>query len=148
MDDKFSPDSIALLLSEVWTLHKSESFADYIAEIFGKSVAVAAHFDCIYISQAEEGDIPNAILRSAAKWWQVDDSGFKNIGRPDLSKPDALRNVREGLYTTPMIRFLIEGNNILIGENYGPQLLSRKVGLLEMTNGQIVLTGIRVVKTL
>ena len=94
LDDKFTPDNIALLLSEMWTLHKSEGFATYLAEIFGKAVAVHTHFDCIYISQAEEGDIPNAILRSAAKWWQVDDSGFNNIGRPDMSEPDAPENVR------------------------------------------------------
>lgn len=148
MDDEFSPDRIALLLSEMWTLHKSEGFATYLAEIFGKSVAVNMHFDCIYISQAEEGDILNAILRSAAKWWQVDNSGFKNIERPDLSKPNALRNVRAGLYTTPMIRFFIEGNDILIGENYGPQLLSRKIGSLALVNEKLTLTGIRVVKTL
>ena len=47
-----------------------------------------------------------------------------------------------------MIRFFVEGNDILIGENYGPKLLSRKIGTLAMVNGQIVLTGIRVVKTL
>lgn len=148
VDDNFSPDSIALFLSKVWALHKTEDFVAYLTEIFGKSIPGQASFDCIYISQAEEGDIPNAILRSAARWWQVDDSGFKNIGRPDMSKPDALRSVRSGHYTTPMIRFFNEGNDILIGENYGPQLLSRKVGLLEMVNEQIVLTGIRVVKTL
>lgn len=146
--NKVFADNIALMLSEMWTLHQSEGFAAYLAEIFGKSIPVHTHFDCIYISQAEEGDIPNAILRSAAKWWQVDDSGFMNISRPDLSKPDALRNVRAGLYTTPMIRFYVEGNEILIGENYGPQFLSRKVGTLAIVNGQIVLTGIRVVKTL
>lgn len=148
VDDKFSPDSIALLLSEMWTLHKSEGFATYLAEIFGKAVAVHTHFDCIYISQAEEGDIPNAILRSAARWWQVDDSGFKNIGRPDMSEPDAPENVRAGLYIRPMIRFFNEGKDILIGESYGPHMLSRKVGLLETVNGQIVLTGIRVVKAI
>ncbi len=148
MDENFSSDLIASLLSEIWTLHKSEGFATYLAEIFGKSVAVHTHFDCIYISQAEEGDIPNAILRSAAKWWQVDDSGLKPVGRPDLSKLDAVRNEIADLYITPMIRFYNEGKDILIGESYGPRMLSRKIGVLSMVNGQVVLTGIRVVKAI
>ena len=148
MNDKFSSDSIAILLSEVWVFHKSEGFAAYLMEIFGKSIPGQASFDCIYIAQAEEGDIPNAILRSAAKWWQIDDSGFKTIRRPEMSEPDAPENVRAGLYTRPMIRFYSEGNEILIGETYGPQLLSRKVGSLAMVDGQLIMTKIRVAKTL
>ena len=143
-----SSDDIALLLSEVWAIHKSDGFVAYLTEIFGKSIPGQASFDCVYISQAEEGDIPNAILRGAAKWWQVDDSGLKAIRRPEMSELDATTNVRTELYTKPVIRFFNEGNDILIGETYGPQLLSRKVGFLAVVDGQLILTKIRVAKTL
>jgi len=148
VEENYSTDSIASLVAEVWPLHKGEGFAAYLTETCGRSISGQASFGCIYIAQAEEGDIPNAVLRSAMRWWKVDDSGFRPIRRPELpAEPDAPENVREDLYITPVIRFFSEGSDVLIGESYGPHLFSRKVGKLVTAHGRLVLIGVRVVLT-
>jgi hypothetical protein len=148
VNDNFSADTVASLLAEVWPLHKGGGFAKYLAETCGRSISGQASFDCIYITQAEEGDIPNAVLRSAVRWWKVDDSGIKSTRRPDLpAEPDALENVREGFYIMPVIRFFKHGGDVLIGESYGPHLFSRKVGVLITVDGRLTLTDVRVILT-
>lgn len=149
MSDELPGDAIALMLSSVWHLHKSESFTTYLAETCARQVSGQTSFDCIYIVQAEDGEIPTGILRSAVKWWQVDDTGFKHISRPsplvDIFTPE---NTRADFYITPVIRFFSQGREILIGETYGPCLLSRKVGTIEVASGgRLVLSGVRVVLT-
>lgn len=148
MSDDFSPDAVALLLSEIWPLHKTEQFTAYLAATSALGIAGPASFDCIYISQAEDGDIPNGVLRSAVRWWQVDDSGIKSIRRPDLPVDvNAPENIRSDFYITPVVRFFNRDSEILIGEWYGPRLFSRKVAKLEKVCGLLVISDIRVVLT-
>jgi hypothetical protein len=148
MNINFSVEAIVSLLAEVWTIHKMNCFQSYWFETSGRLIEDQVSFDCIYIAEAESGDIPHAVLRSATRWWQVDDQGVKAIGRPDLSKFSGLpETMRCECFISPFISFFVEENDILIKENYGPRLLAWKSGKLILKDKNVFINEIKTVRT-
>jgi hypothetical protein len=148
VDDEFCAANIVFLLAETWKLQKEDDFLVYLAQVSGRSVSVKPSFDRIIISQAEEGDFADGGLAGESTYWQVDDQGIILVSAQQMVDGWCDRNKTLGdFYITPTIRFYNEGQNILIGERYGPELFSRKVGKLVWQNDRLILTEVRIIFT-
>lgn len=126
MNPFFSADAISRELANIWSLHKSPAFREYLESIFHRPFPAPVRFDKVYIVEADDGDIEFGSLHDFKRWWEVDDCGMREMASPpSLATLDDAQNVRQGFYTTPIVRFFCEGNRILIGESYGPHLIAR-----------------------
>jgi hypothetical protein len=142
-----TPEQIAEALGRrIWGLARTDAFRDYLAAIYGRRFATRPQFEKLYVAEAERGNLAYAGLHGMARWWEIDDSGFRPSQWPNfLNDPDNPLHARAGYYITPFIRFYVEGTALLLGETYGPTLISRQQGTLSLQQGQVEFTDQRVV---
>ena len=139
-------DAIAEILSDIWNRHQAGDFESYILRTCGVAVSSSPLFESIFISKAEEGSIERDFLKSAVKWWKVDDAGFGPCGRPSqLTKGDDPENIKNGFYRWPTLRFFVEGDRVLIGEMYGPSIFARKTGTLSFVGDNLEIRNVQVI---
>lgn len=139
-----SSPAIALWLAGIWGLHKSEPFAAYLARTYGKQVDHLPSFACVYIAEAESGDLDTGQIGGIIKkWWMVDDTGLTEIRRPQLPSTDdaVLFDHR------PVLKFFTDGERVVFGERLGPDLICRKAGKLIAKEGSVSVTDIRLLWT-
>ena len=119
--------AIAIWLARMWRCHKTEQFLHYIACTYGAALDRTPCFDCIYIAEAESGDLKTGRISSSIKnWWKVDDAGLSDIRVPDLPhEVDFIPFDR-----CPVLKFFTDGHQVVLGERLGPDLVCRKVGTL------------------
>lgn len=136
--------AIAGWLATLWAFHKSDPFAAYVAKTYGQTVTQASSFDCVYIAEAESGDLEAGQIGSIIKkWWKVDDSGLTEIRRPQLPTTDssALFDRR------PVLKFFTDGDRVVFGERLGPNLICRKAGKLSTAEGLVSVKDVRLLWT-
>jgi hypothetical protein len=139
-----SSPAIALWLAGIWALHKSERFLAYVTEIYGKPVDHLPSFECVYIAEAESGDLDTGQIGGIIKkWWMVDDTGLSEIRRPQLPLTDdpALFDQR------PVLKFFTDGARVVFGERLGPDLICRKVGKLIAKRAAVSVADVRLLWT-
>jgi hypothetical protein len=132
--------AIALSLADVWNFHRSEAFADYIAQTYRKHVTRLPSFECIYIAEIENGDLDKGEIGGIVKkWWIVDDRGMMEICKPELPMTDepVLFDRR------PVLKFYTDGERIVTGERLGPNLICRQSGRLVSTKTYVSITDVR-----
>jgi hypothetical protein len=141
--------SVAEALAGVWGWHRTPRFRDYVAESFGVRITDLAEFDRLYIYQVADGDIESGNFEheNFLQWWEVDDLGIRECGRPDckLGWRDAPEKLRGSFYRWPHISFLHRGDAVGFGECYGPELLNRKVGQVLLVATGVAIADVRVV---
>ena len=137
---------IAQTLAKAWEFHQSPSFVDYAKEAFGCSIDKPVKCDEIYIGEAEEGDARAGMIGSMIKqWWIVNDSGL--IATEFANLPfwrDDPENLRLSFYLKPVIKFFFEGENITIGEAYGPEMRCRKIGTVSFMDDSVKFLDLKV----
>jgi hypothetical protein len=134
--------AIAHWLAGVWSGHRSDQFLDYLAETYGKRVDRPPSFDCIYIAEAEEGDLDSGRIGGIIKkWWKVDNVGLTEVRRPNLPATD-----EPGLFDQrPVLKFFTDGKRVVIGERLGPKLICRKAGKVEITEASVGIVDVRII---
>ncbi len=132
--------AIATWLAGIWSFHKSKAFADYVAKTYGKHVARLPSFECVYIAEAESGDLDTGQIGGIIKkWWRVDDAGLTEIRRPQLpSSDEAVLFDRR-----PVLKFFTDGERVVVGERLGPHLICRQAGKLVATEAYVSVTDVR-----
>jgi hypothetical protein len=136
--------AIARWLAGIWELHRSEPFAAYVATTYGMHVDHCPLFDRVYIAEAESGDLAMGRIESfVKKWWRVDDRGLVEVCRSELRSTDG----PEIFDHRPLLRFLTDGERIVLGERLGPGLICRKTGKVVAKEGAVSITDLRVVWT-
>jgi hypothetical protein len=139
-----SSPAIALWLAGIWGLHKSEPFSAYVAGTYGKDVDHLPSFECVYIAEAESGDLDTGQIGGIIKkWWMVDNTGLTEIRRPQLPSTDdpVLFDQR------PVLKFFTDGERVVFGERLGPDLICRKAGKLIAKEGSVFVTDVRLLWT-
>ena len=136
--EEMSP-AIALWLAGVWRCHKSDQFLDYVAKTYGKPTDRPPSFDCIYIAEAEEGDLDSGRIGGIIKkWWKVDDAGLTEVRKPQLHSTNepVLFDQR------PVLKFFTDGKRVVFGERLGPNLVCRRAGKVLGTQASVCITDV------
>lgn len=136
MDRKMATEQILRTLSDYWRLHKTAFFLSYLMDTFGVTPQEYPRFDCLYIAEAEDGDLAQGWIGGLIKrWWIVDDNGTRPTSRPHLpillDEPD---NLRADFYPKPVIKFYFADDRITFGESFGPSYVCRKTAKLVFNN--------------
>ncbi len=101
MDQQFVSDSIAYQLAQVWAIHRTPAFAEYLLKTFGceplKPVGFAGIFSLQMIGGYFYPDLPPGTGPVVERLWLTDDRGF----RP--SSVDELRSVENLESDNPLV---------------------------------------------
>jgi hypothetical protein len=135
---------IAAWLAGLWELHKSKNFHDHVRKIYGRDIDESPAFECIYVAEAESGDLLHGQIGGIIKkWWQVNDSGLVAITKLNLPA----RDEPVGFDRCPVLKFFTDGKRVVLGERLGPDLISRRVGRLVFHENGISIEDLRVLWT-
>ncbi|HVV98823.1 MAG TPA: hypothetical protein VHB77_00710 [Planctomycetaceae bacterium] len=105
-------------------------------------VEPAPFFECVWIAEAEDGDLDaGAIGGIISRWWVMDDAGLSGE-----VCPLKLRFADDSTLfdTQPVLKFFMSGDGVVLGEWFGPRLICRKVGRVVVSDAVVSVIDLRV----
>lgn len=113
-------------LVRYWELQHSGEFLDYLRTTFRLDLDDHPRFAALTILEAEGGNAKIASLGGRFKRsWVVDDRGCReHVG-------DFEFDCSGSFYVKPVLKFLVQGRHVAIGETWGPSLMCRKAGVAD-----------------
>lgn len=117
-------DAIARDLGKIWTTRAQEAFSQYVLHTYGVRFVEPPAWIRVVISESASADIAAMAFNSpiVRRWWTFDAAGL--VEEPEVK----LDLGQTGMFfKTPILRFFVEGERVLVSEHLGPRLLCKTI---------------------
>lgn len=164
MDQQRVCESIARQLADVWAIHRTPAFVNYLQQTFGCEPRESVRFAGIFSLQMIGGyffpDVPAGPGPVIERLWLTDDKGFRAISMDELlstegNDPLAPRlesdnplviydrssgscepiSSQPSLFVYPRFLFCVRGDEVIFIESFGYCAWCRKVGKVIVGDG-------------
>lgn len=124
-------DEVVAQLGSLWEISRCKLFLAYMSDVYGEHTNKLPHFRRLYIAEAVDGNISEGTLDPDINcWWAVDEEGVQEIRFPRFINDEENKGL---FFATPLRKFFVTGNEILVYERLGNCYASMRKGNLEKT---------------
>jgi hypothetical protein len=156
MDHQLLPESIAQQLAQVWAVHRTPEFVEYLRQTFGCEPRKPVRFAGIFCAQMIGGflypDLPAGPGPVIEGLWLTDDKGFRASSLDELLPAEKLesdnllevydpsRGTCEPISSQPYLHtyarylFCVRGDGLMYIEDFGYFAWCKKVGKLVVSD--------------